>query len=418
MKKIYKKIIEHPQFSYFAKSSSATMFSYFITAFFTVFISYTFANFLDPDTFGNYRFVFAFYSILGAITLGGMPVALTRSIASGYEKSLLDGIKLKIIFSIIGFIITTAIAIYYFVNGNMNLAFGFFALGIALPLFEIPTLILPYLQGHQNFWDVAKYQIFSKFLVLILSLIAIFYFPAPGMIILLSIGLVGIIQTFYAIKIYREQKEKRIENLSKHNIKADEKDGEFAKYTINLSFMGIIYILGMQADKLILFKLFGSVSLAGYTIATLLPLEFQRMVGNLTSIYFPKLVKAEKNDIKNKLLKILSLATFVCILISTLYHFIAPFVFHTFFPQYVEYIFYSQLAFWGICFVPFAFLWSYFSAKGNTKVMYFLHIADPITQILLYILLVPKYHITGLIIATLFKNFLFNVFAILFFIKK
>jgi O-antigen/teichoic acid export membrane protein len=229
---------------------------------------------------------------------------------------------------------------------------------------------------------------------------------------------VGIIQTFYAIKIYKVQKEKRVENLSKHNIKEDEKDGEFAKYTINLSFMGIIYILGMQADKLILFKLFGSVSLAGYTIATLLPLEFQRMVGNLTSIYFPKLVKAEKNDIKNKLLKILSLATFVCILISALYYFIAPFIFHTFFPQYVEYIFYSQLAFWGICFVPFAFLWSYFSAKGNTTVMYFLHIADPITQILLYILLVPKYHITGLIIATLFKNFLFNVFAILFFIKK
>jgi O-antigen/teichoic acid export membrane protein len=418
MKAIYKKIIEHPQFGYFAKSSSATMLSYFITALFTVFISYAFANFLDPDTFGNYRFVFAFYAILSAITLGAMPTAMIRSIAHGYENSFWEGVKLKTIFSIIGFFITTAIAIYYFINGNTNLAFGFFALGIALPLFEIPTLILPYLQGHQNFWEVAKYQIFSKLLVLVLSLIAIFYFPNPGMIILLSIGLVGIIQTFYAIKLYKKQsgKIKKIENKN-HEIKQGT-DAEFSKYTINLSMMGIIYILGMQADKLILFKLFGSVSLAGYTIATLLPLEFQRMVGNLTSIYFPKLVKAEKKDIKNKLLKILTLATVISIFISGFYHFAAPYIFHIFFPQYVEYIYYSQLAFWGICFVPFAFLWSYFSAKGNTKVMYFLHIADPITQILLYILLVPKFHITGLIMATLLKNFLFNVFAVLLFIRK
>jgi O-antigen/teichoic acid export membrane protein len=394
------------------------MFSYFITAFFTVFISYAFANFLDPDTFGNYRFVFAFYAVLGAITLGGMPTALIRSVAHGYEKSFWQGVKLKTFFSIIGFFITTSIAIYYFINGNTNLAFGFFALGIALPLFEIPTLVLPYLQGHQNFWDVAKYQIFSKFLVLVLSLIAIFYFPNPGMIILLSIGLVGIVQTFYAIKLYRRQKSSLLNSTNKKEEIKAETDPEFAKYTINLSLMGIIYIIGMQADKLILFKLFGSVSLAGYTIATLLPLEFQRMVGNLTSIYFPKLVKAEKKDIKNKLLKVLSLATLISVCISILYHFSAPYIFNIFFPQYIEYVFYSQLAFWGICFVPFAFLWSYFSAKGNTKVMYFLHIADPIVQIVLYILLVPKFQITGLIMATLLKNFIFNVFAISLFIRK
>jgi O-antigen/teichoic acid export membrane protein len=223
--------------------------------------------------------------------------------------------------------------------------------------------------------------------------------------------LAGLLQGVYAYIFYKNIYLKKLE-LNKKT------DSEFIKFTYSMSFLGILYSLGAQVDKVILFKFFSSTDLAGYWIATILPLEFQRMVTNLTSIYFPKLVNIEKENIQNKLLKILSISTMLTVCISLIYNFSAPYIFEIFFPQYLEYLFYSQLAFWGICFTPFAFLWSYFMMKGDTRIMYFLYIGDPILQIILYFVFVPSFGITGLIIATLVKNFLFNLFGIYLFMKK
>ncbi len=404
-------IKDNQQFKYFLNNGSATFVGYFLTAFFTFLVTYIVANYLDKNIAGTYRYVYSYYMIFAVFCLAGSNAALIRSTAKGYDKTYLYALKLKSIWSISSILLALSVALYYFLHGNTQISLGFIALAMSVPIFEISAAINPYLQGKHAFWDMTFFSSFSKFLVLIFTIISVFYFPNVFFILFSTIFLVGIGQAIFAKYLYEKH---QIKNISEK----DEIDTEFKTYATHLTIANLFYSIGFQADKIIMFTYFGSIASAGYWIATIVPLEIQRFVSSMTNIYFGKLVNIEKANIKYKLLKILSLATVCMIIISIVYHFISPYIFQLFFPKYLEYIKMSQLAFWNICFIPFAFLWTFYMAKGDVKKMYFLHISDPLTQITLYFILLPTFGIYGLLYGMLIKNFLFNLFALFFFLRK
>lgn len=399
--------------NYLGKNSFYTLFSYSISILVTLVITYLIANYLDEHTTGIYRYVFSWYGIISIFTLGGMASAITISIAKKND-ALLQALKYKALFSILGFFVTLILASYYFYKGSFEISYAFFALAISIPFLEISSVFSSYFQGKENFKSMAFFSIIGKVTALLFTTLAIFYFKTPASLIFAGILFVGLAQAIYSFKYYKFEKSKENKVI----------DTNLLNKSLHFSAMGILYTLGAQADKIILFTFFGSGALAAYWIATTIPLEIQRFATQISSIYFPKLVQKDSDDkiahkaFKYKFLKIIFIFSFLLLLLSLLYYFLAPFIFQILFPKYLSSMFISQMFFFTIVFTPFLFIWQYFLAQGYIKINYFFHTIDPILQIILYFIFIYIFGIFGVIYAIFIKNFLMSIIAILILRKK
>ena len=65
----------------------------------------------------------------------------------------------------------------------------------------------------------------------------------------------------------------------------------------------------------------------------------------------------------------------------------------------------------GFAVIPHMFVWQYYTAKRNVKVVYINNIADPVLQVVLYLILIPPFGIWGLVYAIFAKTALMNLLA-------
>jgi O-antigen/teichoic acid export membrane protein len=166
-----------------------------------------------------------------------------------------------------------------------------------------------------------------------------------------------------------------------------------------------------QADKFIMYHFFGPVSLASYWIASTIPQEVGRVINASLQVAYPKFVKGNHEEVKPVLIKKIITLTWVLVGISCLYSIFAFPFFHIFFPQYVDQVWKSIVLMFGFAVVPHVFVWQYFTAKRNIKVVYINNTVDPILQVVLYIALVPFFGIWGFVYATVLKTVLMNILA-------
>ncbi len=400
---------------YLFKNSFYSLFSYIISIFSTLLITYIIANNIDEYQVGVYRYIFSWYGVIASLMLSGISTSLMISIANGYN-SLKQALRYKTYFSSIGIIFTIVISSYYLYKSNIVLAVGFLILAISIPLIEISGLYTSYLQGKKDFKNSSKFITISKIsnLIFLTVFIFIFNFRDSNTILISSLFCVGIIQSVYSIYLYKNRHERKLTGHEK-------KDNGLIRYSIHLTLMGIIFTLGQQADKLILFTVFGSGALAYYWIITTIPLEAQRFISQIISIYIPKMVKSDHNDksFRKKIIKLIFISSLILLLLSCTYYITSPLVFKILFPAYIKYVFLSKIFFFNIIFIPFLFLWSFFLAKNDLKKSYLFHILDPILQISLYLIFVYlfKLDVIGLVYAVLFKNTIMSIVGLSLFIK-
>jgi len=399
--------------SFFVKNTPYTLLPYGISLVVTFLTTYILANFVSEHTIGVYRYVFSWYGILSIFALGGAASAITISIAQGHN-SLRQALRYKALFSGIAFFITTFIASYYLYKENTEIALSFFALALSIPAMELVSVFASYFQGKEDFKRLALLSIISKVTILICTLGAVYFFPTSYFLILSSLLFVAVAQGVF---VYSIRKEVTV-SLKK------EEDPNLLSTSLHFSSMSILYTLGAQADKIILFTFFGSGALASYWIATTIPLEIQRFISQFTSIYFPKLVRQNKTSLPeykqfvNKFLKIICIIFLILITIAILYTFFAPLLFAILFPNYTNSVLMSQLFLYTIIFTPFLFIWQYFLAQKDTKIMYFYHTCDPLLQILFYFIFIQWFGIFGIIYAIFTKNIIMSLFAVVLLLRK
>ncbi len=399
---------------FLVKNSFYTLSSYIVSVLCTLLITYVIANNISEHHTGIYRYVFSWYGVLGAFMLSGITSALTISTAKGYN-SLRKAFIYKSWFSFFGLIVSLGGALYYKIGGNEELFWNFVLLAISLPILEISNLYNSYLQGAEKFKTSAKFTVLNKISTLISIVLFVYVLHIPNSYILLisNITLVAVIQLLYIYKVHSDHRLPVSDETS---------DPKLLRNSIHFSLMGIAYTIGQQADKFILFKFFGTTALAGYWIATVIPLEIQRFLTQIISIYTPKIVRVDEHDpaFRKKFIRILSIISISLLCLVGIYYATAPYVFSILFPKYTDVIPLSKLFFWIIVFTPFTFIWSFFVARTHIKKTYFFHIADPAIQIGLYFLLIYNFQlgVVGVIYAILAKNAIMSLIGLGWFISK
>lgn len=352
-------------------------------------LSVGFANLLSPDIYGKYKYIFSIFAILSIPTLPGMSQSIMRAVARGYEGTVVETLKVKILWGSIGSIASIILSAYYYLNANNELAIAFVIVSIFLPFADTFGIFSTILTGKKLFRESILYEtlIQSTYAVVMLTTL---YLTSDLFVILLTYFISFTLCRFISLRIVVRK------HLSNNKI-----DPGAVTYGKHLSFMSILGTAADSIDNISLWHFFDPRSVAVFAFSKSIPSQIQSMFENITTLAFPKFAKNNIKTIRSTLLNKISITYVFIFIIVIAYIFSAPYVYKIFFPQYIDSVYYSQIYSLILLFFPKKIIGTVFGAHAHVKKLYFYTITSSILKIALAIILIPSYGITGAIMAEL-----------------
>jgi len=368
-------------------------------------IAIAFANLLPQEIYGEYKYVLSIFAILKIFSLPGMHTAVNRAVSLGYEGTVIKGLKAQISWGLVGSLISAGIAIYYYIQGNEQLAISLLLIALFIPLFDPPRIFRAYLNGKKYFKESAKCAIPIEIITTITLITALFLTDQLFIILIAYFAPYFILRTAYLI-------------YTKHKYKFnDQIDNESISLGKHLTLISSLSQIANQIDKIILWHFLGAIALAIYSFAIALPDQIKVGIKQIRILALPKFssqdTEATKRTLPPKILK----AMIILIPIIIIYIIAAPWIFNTFFPQYSESIFYSQIYAISIVLVPQSIFTTYLQSKAKKKQLYTLNIIRPIIKIALLIILIPLFGIIGAILSIIITRTI-NLAGLYYLFKK
>lgn len=372
---------------YLAHGSFWLILKRFVAGGIAISLALAFANLLDPTTYGEYKYVFSIFALLAIPTLLGMGDATTKSVAQGFEGTVIPALRTKILWGTIGSALSAGIAIYYYLMGNTTLAGAFFIITIFLPFVDTLGIFNSILTGKRLFKISILYETASQG-ISALVITATLFFTNNLLIILASYFCIYTLSRFIIFKV--------IMRLHKKN---DAVDTTAIPYGKHLSAMRIIGTISESLDSILIWQFVGPAPLAVYAFAKAIPTQIRETLTSIPKIAFPKFAQRDFSEIRKTLLRRMFLIFLVVLVIIVIYIILAPYIFRILFPQYTESVFYSQLFALTLLFFPQKFIGMAFQAHAHKKALYISSTVAPISKIIFSIIFVPTFGILGAVMA-------------------
>jgi O-antigen/teichoic acid export membrane protein len=350
-------------------------------------LSIAFAHYVPKDAYGTYRFLLAIFWTLTALTMTGLPTAVAQAVARGYEGTFRASLSWSVLWGLPLLLTALCGAGYYALAGDRSLAIGLIIIALCGPCMQAAYLFGSYLSGKKAFKTVAYWSaIFAVAPALALG-IAMLFTKDP--LIFTLIYFIATLLTGFLLTLWTLAKFKPNKNI----------DPGFRNTGGHFSAMNLLSTLAAQLDKLVVFHYLGAFELATYAFATAIPEQIRGLFGNISVLALPKFVERSFKDIVRNFWTRVWLLTGVLIAVTFSYIVIAPYVFHLFFPQYAESIWYSQL--YALALIPIggALPVTLLQAHEAKRELYILNIFSPLFQIGALVILTASYGLTGTIIA-------------------
>lgn len=360
-------------------------------------LSIAFAHFVPKETYGTYRFLLSLFWTLTAFSLTGIPTALARAIAKGEDGAYNESLRLSVIWSFPMALIALGFSGYYFFQGNVTLGWGSLIIAVLGPLMQGAYLYGAFLEGKKAFQTNAVAGIVLNLVPALLLFAAMFISKNPLWYLLAylagSVGTAGLISVFVT---------KRFRNTEK-------KPGEsLFKLGTHFSAMNILGTMSGQIDRLLIYHFLGATQLAVYIFATAMPDQIKSILNGVSTLAFPKFANRPLSEIIPTLQHRIRNFTMVIVIFALAYIVLAPFIFHLFFPAYVESIFYSQLYALTLLAISNVIPIALLQAHAAKRELYIFNVASPAFQILVLLALVAPYGLIGAIVARILGR-IFNM---------
>ncbi len=370
---------------YLAKGGFWLSLSQIISSLASFLLSIAFANFLDPVTYGNYRYILSLMGILGIFSLRGMGAAITQAVSRGLEGSFYGGFKTKLKWGILGSLSSMILAGYYSLQGNYTLPIPLLICALFLPLSAASHIYRNFLNGKKAFHVNAQYNIWGRFIYVGASITALFL--TKNLFWLIAAYFVSTtLPTFF---FYLRTKKRFLPNK-----KEDPKTISYGKH---LSLMDVINNISSYLDRFLIFHYLGAANLAVYYFAITMPQEIRAFLATINVLALPKLSVKSKEEIKINLIGKLKKLLFLATIVVFSYILISPFIYKIFFPKYLDSLPYSQIYIFSLFSFPAGLLITSFRAKKIKKELYQFKIIIPLVKIILLLILIPLFGIWGLV---------------------
>ena len=358
-------------------------------------VSIAFGHFVPKETYGTYRYLISIFWSLAAFGLSGVPTALARSIVRGDSKAYGKALRLSMIGALPVAVGSAGLAAYYFLNGNLLLAYGCVVIAIIGPFMQAAYLFGPYLEGKKLFRENAISGIILNLIPSIVLAGLMLFTHSPIAFLIAYLG--GSVLTGSMISIFVVRRFAVRTSMIE--------DDHMTSYGLHLSVMNILFTLSQQADKLLVFHLLGPVSLAVYSFAVAIPDQVRAIVGNLETLAFPKFAQRTLDEILPTLgRRILGFTGFIVLGVIA-YIFAAPYIFQALLPAYMDSVFISQI--YALSLIPTGSIVpvSILQAQSAKRELYIYNILVPVLQIGTLVAGIAAYGLIGAIAARVITRF-------------
>lgn len=365
-------------------------------------LAYLFANFVDQNVFGVYKYILSTAGFLGAFTLTGMNTSVIRAVAQGYDGAFKQSLLIQLKWSLPYFLFSLIIAGYYYLQGNVSYGIAFSIVSIFGPLSSITNTFSSFLHGKKDFQTSTIYATISAITYFAITVIIIFTVPNAIWLVSSYFIINAITNTYFCLKTLKH-------NPPKNDILREE-DISYAKHQ---SIMNVMGSMAQQIDSIVVYHLLGPVQLAILAFATLVPDRIKTLFNSLVALALPKLSERNRGtweSVRRKTLQLITVAT----MMVAFYFLIAPFLYQLLFPEYTTSIFYSQLYALSLILLPSYILVPTMLANREKTGLYVLSVVLPITKIVLSIILIFFYGILGAVLVKIIHDILYVLSSLLF----
>jgi O-antigen/teichoic acid export membrane protein len=357
--------------------------------------SYTFANYLDPQLYGNYRYLISAALILSFFSLTGLSTAVTQAGAMDLKGFYMKGVKTSLAYGLFITLLSTLAAIYYLINDNQILGFGFLGIAIIQPLINTFGLVFSHLIGIKAFKQNTHLHIF-KTIFTTATIVAVTLTTSDIILIFITFLLSNCFANLIAFWVKKPSR-----SIESENEKAEEKMLTYAKHT---SIQNIFIGITNQLDKILVFQFLGAVELAVYAFATALPDQYKGITKTIDMLLLPRFSKYSSETIKKGVLrKSILYFMFLCFF-ATVYIFAAPYIFQLLYPTYTESIILSQIYVLGIIFGIGTIPFSAMKANMDNKALYNYKLGIAVFQVVSLLILLPLFGLIGAVCARIIQR--------------
>jgi len=361
-----------------------------IMALFGFGITIAFANLLPQQEYGVYKFIIAAGGLLAAIRLNGIRLAVTQAVARGAYGTAKQGLYLTSRWNSLLVLLSLAVALYYYLNGNLTLAAGILFIGIYNAVTGAIRVYRGYLSGTEQFRTGTIHDLASASLGSLGILLALIH--TDNVLIILGAGLVP---PLLAIIWFGYKTFKTIPKDAPTSQSAI----SFGKHT---SAQNVLLAASVHIDKVVLFQWLGSVQLAVYAFALLVPDQVAGLFKSVLGIAVPKFARKDKPDMRRSIrTKIWQLTLLIAMPIG-LYIVVAPYIFSLVFPAYTQSVWYSQIIILGLILLPATHLLTvYFDALQANRTLYKIKVSASVAKVVLILICTWTLGLIGAVIALL-----------------
>ncbi len=365
-------------------------------------LSILLANFVDPNTYGIYKYIFSTAALLSAFTLTGMNTTVIRAVAQGRDSMFKKSIKIQLKWSLLYFLFSLFLAVYYLYNENIAYAISFIIVAIFGPLSNTMNTYQAFLRGKKMFRTSTMYSNITTLVYFLVTVYVIFFAPSAIWLVCAYFVVNGLVNTFFCFFIQK-----------KYPTTNSEIDMSDISYTKHQSLTNILNSMAQQTDNIIIYHLLGPVQLAIYSFAVLIPDRLRALFTSLTPLALPKLAENKHktwDSIRRKTKQLLLIAS----VIMVFYLLLAPFGYKLFFSNYLSSLPYSQVYVLSLILLPSYILIPTLWANYEKKSLYILHVTLPFFKIILSIVCIFLYGIWGAIFVKLLYSVVYLQVSYLF----
>lgn len=375
----------------YATRGGAWLFAAKVLMFVTGFgMSVAFANLMEPEKYGVYKYILSLVSIASTFALVGMATAVNQATARGFEGALRKGFMVSLRWSAGIIVVAGGMALYYFLNGNNTIGIGLLVGGALMPFISASSLYDNYLGGTQRFGPKTWYNTMRAAVPAVALIVTLLLTDDPA--ILATVYFVSTLSATYWC--YR--------NVLSRYRPHDRTDDTTHTFSKHLSLMSIVTTMIAQLDRVLIFSQLGGTSLALYAFAEAGPDQLRGLGSIVGSLALPKMSQTSFGAIRNTIARKAFVIFLGAVIVTSLYIMAAPYLFSFFFPRYMEAVLYSQVY---ALIIPITLPSVLFSqaliAHMKKSELYWNNIPWAIMRVVLLVTLVQYYGIWGIIVGTI-----------------
>jgi O-antigen/teichoic acid export membrane protein len=378
-----------------------------VTIFFGIITTALFAHFLTEANYGLYKYLIGVAVLLSSLSLTGLGQSILQTAAKKYYGFYQLTLRTNFIYSLPITAISLATGGYYYFNENMTLAIGCFLIAILQPLINTFRFIPVFLMGSRRFKESTTLQAMRVFVVTLISLITLYL--TENIVLLFATYLAGQLLTNFASHVFFRPSTRTVPS---------EISITYLNYAKHTSLRNIVANVSNRADTVLVFTQLGSVELAIYTIATVIPEQIKGSFKNLASLLLPKYAQQTDIVLLKKSVPKRSLQLFLILTgVTVVYILAAPYIYTLLFPKYPEAVLLSQLAAVSFPTLIFHIPYSILQSQLQESALYKLILSTSLFQIISLITMMTFFGLVGAVFAKILYRIVFLLISYLYLYK-